>query len=180
MVWIMTPTTISGTPPAHEPEGITAFKQAFRRHAAGVAIITALQHDGTPVGFTATSVASLAAVPPLATFNMARIASAWPAVETTERVIIHLLGVRNHRLAEKLAGPHADRFVGDHWSVGPHGLPLLNDVTAWMVGRIVERVPVASNAIVAVEIESGGLGEPDDALIYHERRYTRPEPGTPS
>jgi flavin reductase (DIM6/NTAB) family NADH-FMN oxidoreductase RutF len=172
----MTPTTVSGTPPAHEPPGLTAFKQAFRRHAAGVAIITATQADGTPVGFTATSVASLAAVPPLATFNMARIASAWPAVETTERVIIHLLGVRNLPIAEKLSGPHEHRFVGDHWSAGPHGLPLLHDVTAWMVGRIVQRVPVAANAIIAVEIESGGLGEPDDALVYHERRYTRPEP----
>ena len=136
-----------------------------------------MQADGTPVGFTATSLASLAAVPPLATFNMARIASAWPAVESTERVIIHLLGMRNQEVAQKLAGPHSDRFVGDHWSVGPHGLPLLKDVTAWMVGRIVERIPVASNAIVAVEIEAGGLGDPDDALIYHERRYTRPESG---
>ena len=176
MVWIMTPTTLSGTPPAHEPEGISAFKQAFRRHAAGVAIITTRHPDGTPAGFTATSLASLAAVPPLATFNMARIASAWPAVEHADRVIIHLLGVRNQHVADKLAGPHEDRFVGDHWAPGPHGLPLLNDVTAWMVGRIVERVPVASNAIVAVEIESGAVGAPDDALVYHERRYTRPQP----
>lgn len=132
--------------------------------------------DGTPAGFTATSLASLAAHPPLATFNMARIASAWPAIESTERVIIHLLGVRNQAVAHRLSGPHADRFTGDHWRAGPHGLPLLNDVTAWMVGRIIERVPVADAAIVAVEIEQGALGGPDDALIYHERRYTRPEP----
>lgn len=176
MVWIMSHTTLSGTPPAHEPHGFAAFKSAFRRHAAGVAVITATEPDGTPVGFTATSLASLAAVPPLATFNMARIASAWPAVESTERVIVHLLGVRNQQLAEKLAGPHRERFVGDHWRLGPHGLPLLKDVPAWMVGRIVERLPVAGNAVVVVEIEDGGLGEPGDALIYHERRYTRPEP----
>jgi arabinosyltransferase B len=45
-----------------------------------MAVVTALSADGRPVGFTATSLASLAAVPPLATFNMARSASSWPAI----------------------------------------------------------------------------------------------------
>lgn len=180
MVWIMTHTTLSGTPAVHEPEtasafrGVSAFKDAFRRHAAGVAVVTAMTPEGVPVGFTATSLASLAAAPPLATFNMARASSAWPAIESTDHVIIHLLGLRNQELARTLSGPHEQRFTGNHWHVGPRGLPQLHGVTAWMLGRIVERVPVASNAIIAVEIEQGGLGEPDDALIYHERRYTRP------
>ncbi|MCU1522240.1 MAG: flavin oxidoreductase, partial [Arthrobacter sp.] len=44
------------------------FREMFRRHAAGVAIITA-NHNGVPFGFTATSVASLSAKPPRFTFN---------------------------------------------------------------------------------------------------------------
>jgi flavin reductase (DIM6/NTAB) family NADH-FMN oxidoreductase RutF len=165
---------MSSTGLEEEPDGLSAFKHAFRRHAAGVVAITAVTPEGGPVGFTATSLASLAAVPPLATFNMARIASAWPAIETTDYVAIHTLGSRNKALAEKLAGAHELRFVGDHWRPGPHGLPILEGVTAWMIGRIVERVRVASNAIIVVEIEEGGPGEPDDALIYHERAYHRP------
>ena len=43
-----------------------AFKRAFRRLAAGVAAVTALDPAGGPRGFTATSLASLAATPPLA------------------------------------------------------------------------------------------------------------------
>lgn len=177
MVWIMTPTTLSGTSPAEGPEAISAFKRAFRRHAAGVAVVTALRPDGTPVGFTATSLASLAAVPPVATFNMARVASAWAAIESTDYVIIHLLGMRNRELAVTLAGPHHERFSHTRWRTGPHGVPLFTDVTAWMVGRIIARVPIEASAVVAVEIDAGGLGEPDDALVYHDRQYTRPEPG---
>ena len=153
---------------------LSAFKLAFRRHAAGVAAITGRTPEGIPVGFTATSLASLAAVPPLATFNMARVSTAWPAVEGTDHVIIHLLGARNRALAERLAGAHDERFAGDHWAPGPHDLPLLKDVPAWMLGRIVERVPVADNAVVVVQIEGGGLGEDDDALLYHERTYLMP------
>jgi flavin reductase (DIM6/NTAB) family NADH-FMN oxidoreductase RutF len=156
------------------PVDLAAFKQAFRRHAAGVAIITALDASGSPVGFTATSLASLAAVPPLATFNMARSASSWPAVAETDRVVIHMLGVRNRGVAQKLSGDQSQRFEGDHWSPGPHGLPVIKDVTSWMVGHIVERFSVHNNAVIVVQIEEGGLGEDDRPLLYHERQYFQP------
>lgn len=155
-------------------EDLAAFRQSFRRHAAGVSIVTALTPDGAPVGFTATSLASLAAVPPLATFNMARSASSWPAIAETDRVVIHMLGVRNRQVAEKLAGDNAFRFDGDHWYPGPHGLPVIKDVTSWMVGRIVERIPVHNSAVVVVQIEQGEVGADDAALLYHERRFLTP------
>ena len=153
---------------------LTVFKEAFRRHAAGVAVVTARDAEGTPVGFTATSLASLAAVPPLATFNMARTASSWPAVAETDEVIVHLLGLRNRDLARRMAGPAALRFAGDHWTDGPNGVPLLDGVTAWMTGTIIERVPVHGSAVVVVRIGTGGVGEDDDALLYHDRHYLRP------
>ena len=152
-----------------------AFKQAFRRHAAGVAAVTALAPDGRPVGFTATSVASLAAAPPLVTFNMARVSSAWPAMTVGNRVAIHTLGPRSRHLAVRLAADNSVRFDGDHWSPGPHGVPILEGVTSWMLGTIVEVHPVANNAVVVVQIEVGELGDEDDALVYHEREYHRPQ-----
>ncbi len=162
--------------PDQEPQivdGLSAFKLAFRRLAAGVSVITARDVDGTPVGFTATSLASLAAVPPMATFNMARTASAWPAVEQTERVIIHIMGASNRDVAARMAARHEERFVGDHWAPGPHGIPQLKDVPAWMLGRIVHRAPLHGNAVIVVEIEDGGLGAHDDALLYHERQFLK-------
>jgi flavin reductase (DIM6/NTAB) family NADH-FMN oxidoreductase RutF len=152
-------------------DDLSAFKHAFRRLAAGVTVVTARDPHGIPSGFTATSLGSLAAVPPLATFNMARVSSAWPAIERTDYVIIHMLGVRNRDSAALMAGPHGRRFDGGHWSPGPLGIPLLHDVPAWMLGRIIGRYPVAQNAVIVVQIEDGGLGDPDDALIYHERGY---------
>jgi flavin reductase (DIM6/NTAB) family NADH-FMN oxidoreductase RutF len=151
--------------------GFDAFTQAFRRHAAGVAVITALTAEGRPVGFTATSLASLAASPPLATFNMARTASSWPAIEETDHVAIHMLGMHDLPIARIMAGDHDVRFEGNHWEPGPHGLPILRDVTGWMVGRIVARTHVEASAMVAVQIEEGALGEPGEPLIYFERRY---------
>jgi len=158
----------------HIVDDLSAFKLAFRRHAAGVAVVTGRTPDGVPVGFTATSLASLAAVPPLATFNMARVATPWPAMTVGNRVAIHMLSARTRHVAAIMAGDHAARFEGDHWHPGPHGLPIVRGATVWVVGRIIEVHPVHHNAVIVVEIEDGELGEPDDALLYHERNYRTP------
>jgi len=70
-----------------------------------------------------------------------------------------------------MAGDNSHRFDGDHWEPGPHGLPILKNVTAWMVGTIVARTAVAGNAMIAVQINEGALGQPDEPLLYHERSY---------
>ena len=155
-------------------DGLDAFKRTFRRHAAGVAVVTALMPDGSPAGFTATSLASLSAVPPLATFNMAQVSSTWPAMTIGNHVVIHTLGPRSRHQAERMAADHSVRFVGEHWHPGPYGVPVLDDVTAWMVGTIVEVHPVHHSAVIVVQIDDGSLGDEDDALLYNERRYFRP------
>jgi flavin reductase (DIM6/NTAB) family NADH-FMN oxidoreductase RutF len=155
-------------------DDLDAFKRVFRRHAAGVAAVTALDANGKPVGFTATSLASLAAVPPLATFNMAQVASAWPAMTVGNHVAIHTLGPRTRYLAEKLAADNSLRFVGDHWKPGLYGVAILQGVTSWMLGQIIEVHPVHNNAVIIVQIETGALGPEDEALLYHERSYRSP------
>lgn len=162
----------------HAPDSavaLDAFKQAFRRHAAGVAIVTSRTADGKPVGFTATSLASLSATPPLATFNMAQVSSAWPAMTVGNRVAIHMLGPRSKHHAERMSADNAVRFAGDHWHEGADGIPLIDGVTAWMVGEIIEVLPVHNNAVIVVQIDSGELGDDDDALLYHQQRYLMPE-----
>ena len=155
-------------------DGVEAFKRVFRRHAAGVAVITTLLPDGAPAGFTATSLASLAASPPLATFNMAQISSSWSAMTVGNRVVIHTLGPRSRHHAERMAAATELRFAGEHWHPGPRGIPILDGATAWMLGRIIAVHPARDNAVVIVEIEQGELGDADEALLYHERTYMKP------
>ena len=161
-----------------EPEivdDVSAFKLAFRRLAAGVSVVTGRTPDGRPVGFTATSLASLAAVPPLATFNMARISSAWPA-DRADRSRRSSTSWARATVTWPTPCPATTTTASTATTglPGPLNLPLLNDVPAWMLGRIVGRYPVVNNAVIVVQIEDGGLGEHDDAMLYHERDYLRP------
>ncbi|GGC94435.1 flavin-dependent reductase [Tersicoccus solisilvae] len=150
----------------------TLFKEGFRRHAAGVAIITAMR-DGVPYGFTATSVASLSAEPPRLTFNMALTSSSWPAVEAATHLGVHFLGVANQRLADRFARTR-DRFDEHNWDLGPLGVPILHDVRGWLVGLIEARMPFDNNAVVVARIVDGGAptgDDPTDPLLYHSGRY---------
>lgn len=149
------------------------FLEAFRRHGAGIAVVTLLKSDGQPTGFTATSLASLSASPPLATFNMSQTASSWSSMKLEREVLIHMLSAESTELAQKMAGEASQRFDGDHWTEGPNGLPLLKGVTAWLHARVVATMEVEFAATVAVRIIGGGLGDVADALVYQGRDYKR-------
>ncbi|GAA3586967.1 flavin reductase family protein [Klugiella xanthotipulae] len=156
----------------------TAFRQAFQRHSAGVAIVTAADITGRPTGFTATSLASLSAQPPMLTFNLATSSSSWEALTETNHVAVHMLGVRNRALAARMAGPRANRFVGDHWHRGEFNLPILNDVTAVLIGTIIQRNVVHGAACIVAKVVGGYQGEDDAGLLYRERVYLAPQPLT--
>ncbi|MEE2522751.1 flavin reductase family protein [Pseudarthrobacter sp. J75] len=150
------------------------FKEMFRRHAAGVAIIT-VNFNGHPFGFTATSVASLSAEPPRFTFNMARSSSSWPAVANSAYIGVHMLGLENRELADRFARTR-NRFEGDHWAEGPHGVPILKDVAGWLVGKVQMRLSFENNAVVVVEVVDGEVGGNGSPLLYHSGAYSQPVP----
>ena len=154
-----------------ESDPTEALKAAFRRHASGVAVITMLDADKNPVGFTATSVTSLGATPPLLTFNVARGASSWPALCQRGYVAVHTLGSEDVELARKLAGPKEQRFVDDDWETGPYGLPIFKDASAVLVGKIRDLHDVEANAVVIVDVLEGLVGAEKGGLLYHQRNF---------
>jgi len=162
--------------PSTTPDPQDVFFEAFRRHAAGISIVTLRQPDGSPTGFTATSVASLAADPPMLTLNMATTSSSWSAVEATDHLLIHILGEKNLSLAKKFADMKEARFLGINVQDAPEGLPLLPGASAYLVGKIIDRVVHHSAATVVVEVIGGGLGGEDKGLTYQGRQYASAAP----
>ncbi len=164
----MTVTPGLATPQLASPD---LLRSVFRRHAAGVAVITA-QGGGSPVGFTATSLTSVSAEPPLVSFGIGAGASSWPVISEAEHVGVHILGDHQEALAGTFARSGVDRFgAPTGWREGPEGVPLLDDVLAWLVCRVVARVPAGDHRIVLAEVVVGdpsGAGRP---LLYHQGRF---------
>ncbi|MEU1272924.1 flavin reductase family protein [Streptomyces sp. NPDC005799] len=164
----MTATSDLGTPQFASPD---LLRSVFRRHAAGVAVITA-RGDAGPVGFTATSLASVSAEPPMLSFGISPGASSWPAIATTDHIGVHILGDHQQELAATFAKSGADRFgAPTAWREGPEGVPVLDDVLAWLVCRIVARVPAGDHRIVLAEVALGDPTGPGRPLLYHQGRF---------
>ena len=135
-------------------------------------MITA-QGSGGPVGFTATSLTSVSADPPLVSFGIGIGSSSWPVVSEAEHVGVHILGEHQEDLAGTFATSGADRFgAPTGWREGPEGVPVLDDVLAWLVCRVVTRVPAGDHRIVLAEVvlgdPSGRAGRP---LLYLPGRF---------
>ncbi|WP_045876990.1 flavin reductase family protein [Pseudofrankia sp. DC12] len=154
--------------PAIEPD---ALRQAFRRHAAGVAVVTCAGPAG-PVGFTATSVASLSAAPPLLSLSLSATSSSAPAVLEADTLIVHLLSWEHEEIARRFSTRGVDRFAAPiRWETLPTGEPLLSDVAVWLRIRIGHRIPAGESYLVVAEVIDCRVDRADEPLVYHDGRY---------
>ena len=159
------------------PDGDTdRLKRLFRRHAAAVAAVTTT-HAGIPVGLLATSLASVSAEPPILSFNVARSASSWPALSAADHLGVHLLAADQQPLADRFARSGADRFAAPtSWQPGPHGVPVLDDVAAWALARVEQRIPVGDHVIVLARVLRTSARAGAAPLVHHDGGYHRPVP----
>lgn len=146
-------TTTFPTTRRTSPEEISNdFRNAFRAHPAGVAIVTA--DDGTgPVGLTATSISSVSANPPTIALNLSVLSRSAEKIRAAEHVIVHLLNREQLDLAQLFAAPGADRF-GDTslWDRLPSGEPYLLNSNVWMRGKIVGSIDINGSTLAAIEL----------------------------
>ena len=148
------------------------FRSLLRRHAAAVVVITAPGEP--PAGFTATSFTSVSLDPPLVSFALAHSASAWPAVQTSEVIAVHVLTQEQEQVARTFATRGIDRFAAHGaWRPGPEGVPLLDGVLATLVCRVYQRVEAGDHTIVLATPEIGAVHEDLAAtpLVYHDGSY---------
>lgn len=158
--------------PDHRELSAADFKAVFRHHPAGVGVVTLRGPDG-PVGFTATSVISVSAAPPVLAFSLAATSSSRPALEQAESVVVNFLAADQSDVAARFAARGVDRFEGMRWAPLPTGEPILCGTTAWLRGVIEERLPVGDSLLVTVRAVLAQRAEAPTPLAYTNRTYYR-------
>lgn len=139
----------SGLPATVDAE---RFKDAFRRHAAGVAVVTA-EVDGSPHALTASSVSSVSADPAVVLFSVATSTVTGAAVATAGSAAVHLLDADDLALAVRCADPGADRFSGEHpWSRLGTGEPVFDGPQLVLRGEVVGRMTFGTSVVIALAV----------------------------
>jgi len=172
--------TATGTATDAGPLG-SAFRDAFRHHPTGVAVVTARDHAGRPVGLTASSVASVSLSPPALVLSLSHGSGAASALLATGSFLVHLLEARNVGLARRFARSGADRFGPQtRWTPLTTGEPWLPDAPTALRCLPLVRVPVGDATVVTAEVvgvrSAGRSGSP---LLHHDRGFHGLGPALP-
>ncbi|MCC5971600.1 MAG: flavin reductase [Pararhodobacter sp.] len=168
-----------GTHVAVDAKGLSlAFREAFRCHPAGVAIVTADPGTG-PIALTVSSLISVSAEPPLVALSLSQRSSTAGALMSAETVVIHLARFSDLELAQLAATSGADRFGPDvAWERLPTGEPRYTAIGTWFRARLRGTLPLEGATLVAAELLDGAVapsGErpESDSLVYLDRRWHR-------
>ncbi|GAA5048124.1 flavin reductase family protein [Nocardia callitridis] len=158
--------------------GAARFRTSMRHYPAGVTIVTLRSGDG-PVGFTATSFASLSMTPPLVSFNISDTSSSLSALLDADSVVIHFLGAHQHELAQRFSRPAQHRFSDRAlWATLDTGEPVLHGTPLWLHTRIHRLIPIGDHTLViglVIEVNDETGHQPAPApLLYYNGRYHRP------
>ncbi len=169
-------------PPDHDaaPASAEDLRRAFRRHATATAVVTADSASGGPVGFTASSLASVSADPPLLSFNIATTSSSWPAVSLAAHLAVHVLAADQSDVARRFATHGIDRFAAPtRWRTGPYRVPLLDGVAATFVVTTVQRFRAGDHVIVVARVLHTAYDPAAQPLVHHDGEFHALRPARP-
>lgn len=151
----------------------SAYKDLFSNWPGGVAVVTCRGTDGTPQGFTATSLISLSLEPPMVLFALKRSARSMPHFEAAQGFGVNMLRAGTEALSNRFATPQKNKFDGVAYKEGPHtGAPLLDDAWGRIECRTVHQYDGGDHVIFVGEVLSLE-SEEAEPLVYHRRRYRR-------
>ncbi|MCX8997180.1 flavin reductase family protein [Rhizobiaceae bacterium BDR2-2] len=131
-----------------------ALRSAFGAFATGVTVVTTMDEEGRPLGFTANSFTSVSLDPPLLLVCLARTSRNFETVTTARGFAVNILADTQKDVSNTFARPCEDRFVSIDWSAGPCGSPVLAGTAAWFDCSLRQVIEAGDHAILLGRIEA--------------------------
>jgi len=167
-------------PEPSQPAGTVlpeVFKRAFRRHAAGVAVVTADVGDG-PLAITVSSLTSVSADPAILLFSISGSTETGRAMARADTAVVHLLDADDHDLAVRCAEPGRARFDDTvAWELLATGEPTFTAPRVRLRCRTIQRSAFGGSTVLVLAVEDvleravPAGEEPPGPLAYHDRAW---------
>jgi flavin reductase (DIM6/NTAB) family NADH-FMN oxidoreductase RutF len=160
---------ITGT----DPQVLDGFKQAMRRVASTVNVIT-ICVGGEPMGITATAMSSLSMDPPSLLVCINRTATMHASIRDVTHFGVNVLHTDQAHLAQMFAdrAKQAARFESG-WHLDCERPPRLADAQASLLCRRTDHHQFGTHSIFIGVVESVVLRDEVDPLLYLNGQYGR-------
>ena len=123
-------------------------RRAFGCFVTGVTVVTAIDGEGRPRGFTANSFTSVSLDPPLVLVCIARTAGSYALFSTTAHFAINILSEEQRPISTRFASKEADKFAQVEWRAGRTGSPLISGTVAWLDCRTEQQIDAGDHLIL--------------------------------
>lgn len=148
-----------------------ALRDAFGCFATGITIVTSIDGDGRPIGFTANSFTSVSLDPPLLLVCPGKYASSLQAIRESGVFGVNVLSGGQRAVSERFATPGVDRFTEGNWVKAESGLLLLEGACANFACHLVEEVDAGDHQVLIGHIDSFRSAPDRDPLLYLRGSY---------
>lgn len=129
-------------------------RDAFGSFMTGVTVVTTCKEDGTPLGFTANSFASVSLDPALLLVSIAKTSSNYHNFADAAHFAINILAEEQKDVSNTFARPSDDRFANLAWTTSPCKNPLIDQVSAWFDCTTHQIVDAGDHAILIGKVEN--------------------------
>lgn len=118
------------TSPTTDTFDTTGFRRALGAFVTGVTVVTTIQADGTPRGFTANSFTSVSLDPPLVLVCIAKSASSYDVFSQSPQFAVSVLAEDQKDVSGVFASKSPDKFVQVAWQTRATGAPVMHGAAA--------------------------------------------------
>ena len=147
-------------------------RDALGCFATGVAVVTARDRLGEPVGMTMSSFNAVSLDPPLVLFSVARAAHSLDAMQAARGFAVNILGRAQADLSQRFARPHGDKWQAVEHSPGYGDAPVLADVLAHFECKPYAQHDGGDHVIFVCEVQRfATAAAEEDPLIFYRGRY---------
>jgi flavin reductase (DIM6/NTAB) family NADH-FMN oxidoreductase RutF len=147
------------------------FRQLLGRFATGVTVLTTRDAQGSAVGMTASSLASVSLVPPLVSVCVDVSADMHRALSSSGDFVINILAAHQEDLSRRFAAESPEeRFRGIDWRETPSGLVVLAGVLAHIECERFADFPLGDHTLFVGRV-TGGASQEGEPLLYFRGTY---------
>lgn len=143
-----------------------AFRAVMGRFASGVTIVTATDEMGAAYGMTVSAFASVSLEPPLVAVCIDRAASLHETLSNASYFAINILASTQEPIARRFADTGAQRFEGIGYRNGESGVPILNDVLAFVECKRTSSTTAGDHTIIIGETVAASMRDARPLLYY--------------
>lgn len=155
-------------PPAIDP-GI--FRTVLGNYPTGVCVVTGCNENGEAIGLVVGSFTSVSLDPPLVAFLPDRRSASWPRIRACGQFCVNVLAEDQKDLCDNFASKRPDKFTGVAHRLSDIGMPIIDDVVAWIECEIENEIDAGDHTIVLGRVKNLHVERDVGPLLFHRGAY---------